>query len=92
MAEKRARISISGMVQGVSFRYYTVRQAENLGITGWVRNTSDGRVEITAEGTKPALDELISWCEEGPPAASVHSVETDWSEPTGEFSRFSVKY
>ena len=86
----RARILISGLVQGVFFRRETTDTARRLGITGWVRNLSDGRVESVAEGEKARLDELIRFCHSGPPGARVRSVEVVWLEYTGEFRGFRI--
>jgi acylphosphatase len=75
---KRAHLFISGRVQGVNFRYYTVRQAESLGVTGWVRNLWDGRVEAVFEGDETAVQGMIDWCQNGPRAARVDHVEARW--------------
>ena len=84
----RRRILVSGRVQGVGFRYATLRQAERLGLRGWVRNTSDGKVEIAADGERDAVDRLVVWCRQGPPGARVSDVcefELDDPAPLGEF-------
>lgn len=69
------RFSVSGRVQGVSFRYYTVREAARLGVSGWVRNLPDGRVEIFAQGFAGEVDRLFEWAHQGPRFASVKDVE-----------------
>lgn len=89
---KQVHILVSGRVQGVFFRSRTQEEAQKLGLVGWVRNTSDGRVEIVAEGKKEKLEELISWCKKGPLFAKVEDVEVEWQEPTGEFQSFEVVY
>lgn len=71
---KHIVIKIIGTVQGVSFRHYACEKANELGITGFVRNEPDGSVYIEAEGEEFALDRFISWCHEGPPAAHVNNV------------------
>ncbi len=72
MAERaRVHLLVSGLVQGVAFRAYTVDEARRLGVHGWVRNLADGRVEVEAEGDRAALDGLVAWCRRGPPAAQV---------------------
>lgn len=86
----RARILISGLVQGVFFRRETTSIARRLGLTGWVRNLSDGRVESIAEGEKARVDELIRFCHSGPPGARVRNVEVEWLEYTGEFRGFRI--
>lgn len=65
---------IKGKVQGVYFRYSTLKKAKSLGITGWVKNTDDGAVEIIANGNAAALQQLKAWCYVGPPAAVVYEV------------------
>jgi len=89
---RRAHIWVSGKVQGVWYRATTVEVARKLGLTGWVKNLPDGRVEIVAEGSKDALDKLIAWCHEGPPLAIVNEVKVIFEPYTGEFSTFSIVY
>jgi acylphosphatase len=87
------RILVSGRVQGVSFRDWTVRTAKRLGLVGWVRNLSDGRVEILAEGEEEAIGALVDACKEGPPLARVEQVSAvpDTDKPWKGFSkRFTV--
>ena len=84
------RIVITGLVQGVFFRRETTDTARRLGLTGWVRNLSDGRVESIAEGERARLDELIRFCHFGPPGARVRNVEVEWLEYTGEFRGFRI--
>jgi|SRR5712692_6248789 len=86
----RARIIIDGLVQGVFFRREVTDLARRLGITGWVRNLKDGRVEAIAEGDKNRVDQLIRFCHSGPPAARVRHVEVEWLDPTGEFRGFRI--
>lgn len=83
---------ISGRVQGVFFRATTRRKAQQTDLTGWVRNRPDGKVEAVFEGPTAAVRKMVSWCHEGPRMAQVESVDVDWSEPTGEFGGFSVRY
>lgn len=93
MPPARAHAYVSGRVQGVFFRAATEAKADQLGqITGWVRNLPDGRVEVTAEGPRERVAMLVEWLWRGPPSAQVRSVEVDWSEATGEFSGFGMKY
>ncbi len=91
-ATTRLHAIVHGRVQGVSFRYYTRRRAGELGLRGYVRNLGDGTVEVVAEGPRPALDRLLSFLHTGPPAAIVTQVDVHWAAPTGEFSRFEVRY
>lgn len=93
-AEETARLHaiVHGIVQGVNFRYYTRLRAEALGLNGWVANRSDGTVEVVAEGPRPALEALLDFLRQGPPAARVDHVETYWERPTGEFRGFRIRY
>ncbi len=87
----RATARINGRVQGVFYRQSTLETARRLGVTGWVRNLPDGRVEAVAEGLAEAVRDLVAWCQQGPPAADVTSVDVDWSDATGEFPDFSIR-
>jgi len=71
----RAHVIISGRVQGVWYRASTKQKAEELGITGWVKNTDEGNVEALFEGDKAVIDEMIAWCWKGPPLAKVKNVK-----------------
>ncbi len=86
----RAHVWISGRVQGVFFRAHTKEVAEKLGLTGWVRNLPDGRVEAVFEGEEEAVKEAIEWCKRGPPLARVEKVEVRYEDPTGEFRDFRI--
>ncbi len=88
---KRVHLFVSGRVQGVFFRAHTRELAQRLGLTGFVRNLPDGRVEVVAEGPAEKLQELIQFCHHGPPLAHVTGVEIRWEDPTGEFQSFSVR-
>lgn len=67
-------VRVTGRVQGVSFRYYAQQEAVSLGLTGWVRNDVDGSVELHLEGPWDAVDAMVDWCRQGPPAARVRDV------------------
>jgi len=86
----RARVLITGLVQGVFFRREMTDLARRLGISGWVRNLPDGKVEALAEGERARLDELIRFCHVGPRGAVVRKVEVEWSDPSGEFRGFRI--
>ena len=88
----RAHVFVSGRVQGVNFRWYTQRKAQELGLTGWVRNLWDGRVEAVFEGEEQAVRRAVNWCQAGPPSAQVDQVEVSYEEPTGEFSHFRIAW
>lgn len=79
----RTRALVSGHVQGVFFRDSTRERAKALHLSGWVRNLPDGRVEAVFEGDQDRVEEMISWCEEGPPNAEVRNVSTEQEEPEG---------
>jgi acylphosphatase len=88
----RIYIKVHGEVQGVLYRSGTVQVAQKLGLTGSVKNSFDGSVEIVAEGEKDSLEKLLEWCRKGPSYAKVEDLEVSWEEPTGEFSVFDVRY
>jgi acylphosphatase len=88
---KRVHIYISGIVQGVSFRYYTLQEAMRSGATGWVRNLPDGRVEAVIEGDDAVIDRMLAWCGEGPRGGHVDHVEVLPETPTGEFQGFRIR-
>ncbi|RLC66866.1 MAG: acylphosphatase [Chloroflexi bacterium] len=90
--EARLHAVVHGLVQGVNFRYYTIRTAQRLGLTGWVANRRDGTVETVAEGPRQALEELLTFLHRGSPAARVQKVDARWETPSGEFERFRVWY
>jgi acylphosphatase len=81
---------IHGDVQGVGFRYFLLRKANQLGLTGWVRNNVDGTVEVIAEGRRPELDQLKRAAEEGPRLARVSRVDAQWSPATGGLAGFDL--
>jgi acylphosphatase len=86
----RARILITGLVQGVFFRREITDLARNLGVTGWVRNIPDGSVEVICEGDRDKLDKVIQFCRVGPSGARVRNVDVDWLDFRGEFRGFRI--
>lgn len=87
------QIIVYGRVQGVFFRDFTSRHANQLGLTGYVRNMPGGKaVEVQAEGERDKLKKLTDSLRKGPPGARVERLETDWSEYTGNYSNFRVRY
>ena len=87
------RAVVCGRVQGVFFRAFVAGKAAELGINGYVRNLPGGRaVEVQAEGDKENLEKLIGYLKVGPPAANVEKVVTGWSDYTGKYSRFNIRY
>ena len=92
MAKTRLHVVVEGIVQGVFFRARTREEACSLGLSGWVRNCLDGRVEAVFEGEKDKVEKILKWCKKGPQGATVRNVEENWEEATGEFDSFSIKY
>lgn len=88
---EQVHVTISGQVQGVAFRYSALAYARRLGITGWVKNLPDGRVESVAQGERSLLDLFLKWCHSGPPGANVAQVIPQWGEATGEFLKFTIR-
>jgi acylphosphatase len=88
----RAHVYVSGRVQGVFFRSETADRAQRLGINGWVRNLSDGRVEALFEGESEQVEEEIEFCRRGPPGAHVQGLDIRWEDWRGEFRDFKVLY
>jgi len=86
------RLLISGMVQGVGFRYFAIRAAQQLDVVGTVRNLPDGRVEVVAEGEPSAMATFKTELERGPAYARVTRVEEIEIAPTGRFARFGVEF
>ncbi len=92
MEKVKAHVFIEGRVQGVFFRANTREEANLLGLTGWVKNCWDGRVEAVFEGERETVEKVISWCKKGPPGALVKNVEINWEQATGECDTFSIEY
>ena len=90
--DARVTAIVTGMVQGVNFRWFTQRRASELGLVGYVRNRSDGSVEFVAEGPRDALERLLDAARMGPASAAVENVEVVWGANTGEFRRFEIRF
>ena len=88
---KRARVRISGRVQGVFFRDATRGKAQELGLSGYVKNAPDGDVEAVFEGPRESVEEMVRWCGQGPPKASVESVDVDYQTPGDDPTGFEVR-
>lgn len=88
---KQVHCIVRGRVQGVFFRASTQREARRLGLAGWVRNQSDGAVEVVVEGEDDRVKEFLQWVQKGPGAARVDRVETRWRGYTGEFTDFRIE-
>ncbi|MGR3293286.1 MAG: acylphosphatase [Candidatus Scalindua sp.] len=88
----RLHIVIEGIVQGVFFRAGTKGKSCKLGLTGWVKNCPDGRVEAVFEGDIDKIDQVLEWCKKGPPGAVVRNVEIIREQATGDYDSFTIKY
>lgn len=86
------RALVHGRVQGVGFRYFVIEKALSIGLRGYARNTSDGSVEVLAQGPRPALENLLAHLRRGPAAANVQEVEASWGEPSIHLSGFHVRF
>jgi len=92
VSDARLHAVICGVVQGVNFRYFTVRLAQRLNLTGWVRNLGYERVETVAEGSRDALNAFLDELKVGPISSRVTKVDLEWQKPTHEFTDFRVTY
>ena len=90
--QHRLSVIVGGLVQGVGFRHATYMEARSLGLTGWVKNLPDGRVEACFEGDRPTLESMLEWCRKGPYLSRVEQVESTWDCASGEFSSFDIAF
>lgn len=90
--EVRAEIIINGLVQGVGYRYFVIREAQKLGLKGFTQNLFTGEVLIVVEGEKVIVEEMIKKIKVGPIHAAVKSCKVDWQEPKNEFTDFEVRF
>lgn len=88
----RAHVFVSGRVQNVNFRAYTRDEAKRAGLDGWVKNHGDGRVEAVFEGTRGAVQRLVSWCYSGPTSAEVEHVDVTWEDATNQEGPFAIAW
>jgi len=89
---KRIHVWVSGVVQGVGFRYFTIRKARELEISGWVKNTHDGKVEFVAEGEEWQLKDFTEQVKVGPSHSSVRGIEVKEEGYQNEFKEFEVRF
>lgn len=89
---EQAHVFISGFVQGVGFRAFIKRQAQRLGLTGFVKNLKDGRVESVLQGEKENIDEMIQLCNHGPMLSEVEEVVVEWEEAREESDGFKIDH
>jgi acylphosphatase len=87
----RAHLLITGIVQGVGYRWSCRRAAQGIGVTGWVRNLPDGRVEAVAQGTREQVEQLIKWCYRGPEEARVSDIAVAYEEAAETFQDFGIR-
>jgi len=88
---KAVTVKVTGRVQGVSFRWYAVQEAERLGVAGWVRNEPDGSVAAHVEGDDAAVDAMVAWCRRGPSYSSVRDVAVTDAQVSGAHG-FDIRY
>jgi len=91
-SKKSFHIVVSGRVQGVGYRYSTVRTAAKYRVFGWVRNNSDGSVELECEGNSKDIDNFIKWLKVGPAGARVTSIEIKEKQYQGIYPNFAIEY
>jgi acylphosphatase len=91
MVPIRRHLLISGRVQGVCFRHYTRQTALKNGVTGWVRNLPDGRVEALIEGEAQAVAATVDWCRNGPDMARVEEIKVEKLEASEKFESFRIR-
>ena len=87
---KIAHVFIFGFVQGIGFRQFILRQAQDLRLTGWVRNLEDGRVETMFQGRKEDIEKMIKLCRKGPFLAEIKEVHVEWEDSTENFETFEI--
>ncbi len=92
MEDRRAHLVIEGKVQGVFYRASAKEKADSLGLGGYIRNLTNGSVEVIAEGKHEDINQLIEWCLTGPANARVTDIKITFSPPIGEFNNFHIQY
>ena len=90
MGVARAHVYVTGYVQGVFYRHTTAKRAQDRGLTGWVRNLPDGRVEVLLEGEESDVRDVVEWCRSGPAHATVENVDVEWQPPLSDSSAFKI--
>lgn len=86
----QAHLKITGIVQGVNFRFTAREMAKSLGLAGFAKNLPDGSVEILVQGEEAAISSFINWCRQGPPTANVKNVHVEWKNAAADFSNFTI--
>lgn len=90
ISPKRIHILVFGKVQGVSFRAWILKEARKLGLSGWVRNTFSGQVEVLAQGPEDRLESLVRLCAEGSPGSTVSDIRSEWLESEDMAQAFEI--
>ena len=91
MTALRAEVMVTGVVQGVGFRYFCYRLALDLGLVGWVGNCSDGSVQLVCEGEQSQIEDFLTQLKVGPRSAAIKGINYNRSASTGEFSAFEIR-
>ena len=86
----RIKITVSGVVQGVGYRYFAYRTAHKLALNGYAKNRNDGTVEIVAEGDRKKLLHLIEELRIGPPGSAVDNFQIKWEDPKNDLNEFRI--
>jgi acylphosphatase len=90
--QKRVHVIVEGRVQGVFFRAFTRDEAVRLGLSGWVRNRSNGSVEALVEGEKGRVEKMVQWLHQGSPNSMVEKVHLTEETPVGDTGTFEIHY
>jgi acylphosphatase len=91
VTDVRAHVRLRGRVQGVGFRYWAAHEARRHHVSGWVRNLDSGGVEAVFQGARAAVEEMVRWCNDGPPGAYVRDFNAAWDEPLEPLSSFEIR-
>jgi len=91
MSKKSYQVIISGIVQGVAFRFSAVRKAKQLGVNGWIKNRIDGKVETRVEGEENTVNLMVSWLKKGPIQSKVADIDVNELNYKGEFNSFEIR-
>ncbi len=85
-------VYVSGYVQGIGYRYSAIRCANGLGVTGWVKNLRDGRVELLIEGEESSVRNMVDWCAQGPRGSTITNIETELRPYLNKYLSFDVRF
>ena len=88
----RAHVFVQGYVQGVSFRWFLHKKAEDVGATGFVRNLEDGRLEAVFEGNREQVEDMVAYARTGPDRAKVTNIDILWEDPEGRWDELEIGY